>query len=171
VQLHLGQVEARSDGPGRGSEFIVRLPILADHKGQAPPAPSAAEPSAPIQRRILVVDDNEDSAVLLARLLALAGHQTATAHDGLKAVELVATYQPDMVLLDIGLPKMNGYDVCRTIRQQTARAAPLMVALTGWGQDEDRRRSLEAGFDVHLVKPVNYDSLKQLIETLPPRDA
>jgi PAS domain S-box-containing protein len=163
VELHGGSVEAFSEGRGRGSEFVVRLPLLSEKPralrrresiGDATPAPA---------RRILVVDDNRDSAESLALLLTLSGHQTQTAHDGLEAVEAAGQFRPDVVLLDIGLPKLNGYDACRRIREQAWGLSMVLVALTGWGQDADRRRSHEAGFDAHLVKPVDLDALRRLL--------
>jgi CheY-like chemotaxis protein len=113
-----------------------------------------------------VVDDNTDSATSLAMLLELEGHVTHVANDGLEAVEAAAAFEPDLILLDIGLPKLNGYEAARRIRQQPSGREPVLVALTGWGQEEDRRRSREAGFDRHMVKPVDYSSLRRLLETL-----
>lgn len=118
--------------------------------------------------RILVVDDNRDAALSLAMLLKLTGHQTQMAHDGVEAVEKATAWVPDVVLLDIGLPRMNGYDVCRTIREQAWGKNVAMIALTGWGQDEDRRKSEEAGFDGHLVKPVEHASLVQTLAACKP---
>ena len=126
------------------------------------------EPTTAKVRRILVVDDNPDSATLLAMLLTLTGHETRTAHDGLAAVEAAATFKPDVVLLDIGLPKLNGYEAARKIRQQPLGKGMVLVALTGWGQEEDRRKSREAGFDGHMVKPVELDALMQLLAELRP---
>ncbi|HMO84287.1 MAG TPA: ATP-binding protein [Lacipirellulaceae bacterium] len=162
AELHGGSIEARSEGLGRGSEFIVRLPLAVDQT----PVPTQ-EPANAIQpgskRRILVVDDNRDSAGSLATLLRLAGNETAIAHDGEEAVEAAAQGRPDVILLDIGLPKLNGYDACRRIRANAWGANVLIIALTGWGQDEDRRKSDEAGFDGHLVKPVDHDELMRLV--------
>lgn len=122
-------------------------------------------------RRILVVDDNRDSATSLAMLLKLTGNDTRTAHDGMEAVEQAETYKPAVILLDIGLPKMNGYEACRRIRAQPGGDAIHMVALTGWGQEEDRRKSQEAGFDGHLLKPVDYATLAKLLSRLPSTSA
>jgi PAS domain S-box-containing protein len=162
VEMHGGTVEARSDGPGQGSEFLVRLPFV----GQIPPAVALQDgekaPSA-ASRRILVVDDNRDSATSLSLILKLMGNQTRIADDGLAAVEVAQQFQPDMILLDIGLPKLSGHEVCRRIRQQTWSHRTVIVALTGWGQEEDRRRSQEAGFDHHLVKPVEIAVLRELL--------
>jgi CheY-like chemotaxis protein len=112
------------------------------------------------------VDDNRDAAITLGTLMRLTGHETQLAHDGQEACERAESYRPHVILLDIGLPKMNGYDVCRTIRRQPWADGVLIVALTGWGQDDDRRRSQEAGFDSHLVKPVDHDALVSLLTRL-----
>ena len=163
VQMHGGTVEARSDGSGRGSEFFVSLPLMTETiVGRQ--SPIAVEDSAPNStRRILIVDDNQDSAISLAMMLKLMGNETHTAHDGLAAVEAAAEFRPDIILLEIGLPKLNGYDACRRIREQVWSKDILIVALTGWGQEEDRRRSQEAGFDQHLVKPVELTALQTLL--------
>jgi CheY-like chemotaxis protein len=116
-----------------------------------------------VLRRILVVDDNRDSADSLAMLLKLSGHEVRVAHDGLKAVEAAATFQPDVILLDIGLPGLNGYEAARRIREQQRDKDLILVALTGWGQEEDRRRSEEAGFHAHIVKPVDFAALTRLL--------
>ena len=173
VEMHGGSVKAFSEGAGRGSEFVVRLPILIDKQREQQPAePTGNEQPAPTARRILVVDDNPDSAASLAMLLKLTGNETYTAHDGLEAVEAAETFRPDVVLLDIGLPKLNGCDAARRIREQPWGKNMVLVALTGWGQDEDRRRSQESGFDHHMVKPVDYAALVKLLSFLPrSRDA
>jgi PAS domain S-box-containing protein len=164
VELHGGRVEARSAGPGRGSEMIVRLPV-AEAPVQTPQEPSGAgqESRSPPKRRILVADDLPDSVDSLAILLRLMGHDTRTAHDGLEAVQAAATFRPDVVLLDIGMPKMNGYEAARCIRQQPWGQNIFLIALTGWGQEEDKRRAVEAGFDHHLTKPVDPDALRTLL--------
>jgi CheY-like chemotaxis protein len=118
-------------------------------------------------RRILVVDDNHDSAESLAMLLNVTGNETHTVYDGLEAVEATATFRPDVVLLDIGLPKLNGYQAARRIREQPWGRDMVLVAVTGWGQEEDRQRSKDAGFNGHLVKPVEYAALEKLLATLP----
>ena len=166
TEMHGGTVEVRSDGVGQGSEFVVRLPLAVetDTAAARPPATESV-PSTP--RRILIVDDNRDSAEMLATLLQFAGHETFVVHDGLAAVEAAGTLDPDVILLDIGLPVLNGYEAARRIReQQGPKRRPLLVALTGWGQDEDRRRSEEAGFDAHLVKPVDDAVLGRLLTEL-----
>jgi len=119
-----------------------------------------------MQRRILVVDDNRDSASTLAILLRLMGNVTQTANDGLEAVEAASDFRPDVVLMDIGLPKLDGYEACRRIRQQPGGADMVVVAVTGWGQDEDRERSSEAGFDHHLVKPVDQATLAEILASV-----
>ncbi len=162
VEMHGGTVDAHSDGPGHGSEFTVRLPILKKAQVVAP-LPTITD-GLPAKRRILIVEDNQDSAMSLSTMLKLMGNETHTAHDGLAAVEAAEQFRPDMILLDIGLPKMNGYDTCRYIRGQAWSGGMEIVALTGWGQEEDRRRSKEAGFDHHMVKPVEIPAIEKLLE-------
>ena len=167
TEMHGGTVEVRSDGVGQGSEFVVRLP-LADQTSGAPPfspTPTQSVPTPPL--RVLIVDDNHDSAEMLATLLQFSGHETFAAHDGVAAVEAADKLDPDVILLDIGLPVMNGYEAARRIReQQGTKRRPFLVALTGWGQEEDRRRSQESGFDAHLVKPVDHAVLDHLLAEL-----
>jgi len=162
VELHGGSVDARSDGPGKGSEFIVRLPVVVELLPEevASPIQAEAEPPPIAKRRILIVDDLKDSADSLARLLELMGHDVHAAYSGEEAVIAAATFQPDLVLLDIGMPKVNGYDACRSIRSQPWGKRMLVIALTGWGQEEDRRRTEEAGFNAHMVKPVDPGSCR-----------
>ncbi len=174
VEMHGGRVEAHSDGPGKGSEFVVRLPLWKEEGGRRkeesetdPAHPSSFIPP-PSKRRILVVDDIRDNADSLALLLRLMGHEIATAHDGLEAVEAAGTFRPDVILLDIGLPKMNGYEAARRIRAQPWGQGMVLTALTGWGQEEDRLRSAAAGFDHHLVKPVDPVELEKLLAELAP---
>jgi len=166
VEMHGGTIEAHSAGVGLGSEFVVRLPVLSEPLPPLPQEPSAVTPVATVQRRILVVDDNRDSAVSLAMLLKLSGHEVHTAHDGLEAVEAVAKFEPEVVLLDIGLPRLDGYEAARRIREQQRDKDLMLVALTGWGQEEDRRRSEESGFDAHMVKPVDLAALSNLLVKL-----
>jgi PAS domain S-box-containing protein len=162
VEMHGGSVEARSDGPGRGSELIVRLPALAvEEAGEHPSAVPAV--SAGAGRRILVVDDNEDSAVSLALLLELSGHEVRTAGDGSAALSEARSFRPEVVLLDIGLPHMDGYEVARRLRGEEDLRGLLLFAMTGYGQEEDVRRSRQAGFDQHLVKPVDLPKLLDLL--------
>jgi PAS domain S-box-containing protein len=168
VEMQGGTVEARSDGPDKGSEFIVRLPVARDaesHKGRAAEGRND-ELYVPLKHRILVVDDNRDAADSLGMLLRMMGNEVATAHDGLEAVGAAATFHPEVILLDIGLPKLNGYEVARRIRAQPGGDKMVLIALTGWGQDEDRRRTKEAGFDQHMTKPVEFDALKRALTRL-----
>ena len=164
VEMHGGTVFARSAGEDHGSTFEVRLPAVSEVTDIVVPA--AREPQISSVHRILVVDDNHDSAESLAMLLELHGHDVHTAHDGQSALDSAEQHRPDVVLLDIGLPMLNGHDVCRRIRQQPWGKAMVLIALTGWGQDEDRRRSQEAGFDGHLVKPVDHTRLLALLASL-----
>jgi CheY-like chemotaxis protein len=169
VEMHGGRIEAFSDGPGRGSEFVAHFPAL-------PVAPGdSCEPSIVVKDavaaasktcRVLVVDDNEDSAESLSVMLKLEGHETKTAHDGPSALELARAFRPQVTLLDIGLPGMNGYEVARKLRKQRGGRKTTLIAVTGYGQEEDRQKSTEAGFDHHLTKPVNYDTLASLINSL-----
>ena len=165
VEMHGGTVEARSAGEGHGSAFEVRLPALQEPSDVATPSASDTRSSSSTHR-ILVVDDNKDSADSLAMLLELTGHEVYTAHDGHGAFDSAEQHRPDVVLLDIGLPVLNGHEVCRRIRQQPWGQGMVLIALTGWGQDEDRRRSQEAGFDGHLVKPVDHSRLLALLASL-----
>ena len=165
VGLHGGTVQVRSGGIGQGSEFVVRLPIMVDPP-QPLPRPAPIEPTAGAGRRILVVDDNRDAVESLAMLLQLGGHETHMAHDGLEAVEAAKALQPDVIFLDVGLPGLNGYEAARRIRKQQEDKRIVLVALTGWGQEDDRRRSKQAGFDAHLVKPVDPATLAKLLHEL-----
>ena len=169
VEMHGGRVEVQSDGPGRGTEFTIRLPMTAHAPSAAAPGPT--EPVRAAGRRVLIVDDSEDGAESLAMLLEFGGHETYKAHDGIEALEAAERLRPDAVLLDIGLPRLNGYEVCRRIRQTPWGKQLTLVALTGWGQDEDRDRSREAGFDAHMVKPVDFDALLKLLAAVSPVDA
>lgn len=163
VEMHGGRVDGRSEGLGRGSEFVVRLPVMIEAlKPQASGPESRPEASMKLLR-ILVVDDNRDGANSLTDMLEIMGNETCTAYDGQQAVELAAEYRPDVVLLDIGLPKLNGYEACRRIREQPWGKDILLIAVTDWGQDKDRRRSSEAGFDHHLVKPVDPQVLMRML--------
>ncbi len=169
IGLHGGSVRALSEGAGQGSEFVVRLPIITERSAEvhaeladAAAATTAASPGW----RILVVDDNEDAAASLSLLLDMGGNETAMAHDGLEALQMVETFRPEVVLLDLGLPKLNGYEVARNIRSRPGGDRIFLVALTGWGQDDDLRKTREAGFDKHMVKPANYAVLMAYLETL-----
>jgi len=166
VDMHHGRITASSPGRGQGATFTVRLPVLTS------PAPVEAAPvdgetaGIAAQRRILIVDDNRDSANSLATLLKIMGNETRTAYDGQAAVEAAGAFRPDVMLLDIGLPKLNGYEACRAIREAPWGRDIVLIAVTGWGQDEDRRRSRDAGFDHHFVKPVSPKELTQLLSEL-----
>ncbi len=162
VELHGGSVEAHSEGLDRGSRFTVRLDTVSAPVAQAP-AHAPERPAERVELRVLVADDNRDSAETLAMLLQLHGCDVTTVYDGEAAVETFATLHPALVILDIGMPKRSGYDVCRAIREQPGGRDTLVVALTGWGQAHDRQRSHAAGFDMHLVKPVDHVTLMQLL--------
>jgi PAS domain S-box-containing protein len=164
VELHGGRVEAFSEGTGQGSEFVVRLPLLREtgEPEHALPPPRKA-PQA--KRRILVVDDNVDAADSLAALLEMADHRTALAYDGESAVEMAEIFRPDVVLLDIGLPKLDGHETAQRIRERPWGRGVVLVAITGWGQEEDLHKSRDAGFDHHLVKPVDLAVLMNLLAT------
>ncbi len=170
VQLHGGTVTAASDGPGRGSEFTVRLPAAVG--ASRPHRAHPASPRPPLRDgtpRVLVVDDNEDAAELLAEALRLFGYTVDVAHDGPEALRAAAARPPDVALLDIGLPVMDGYELARRLRADPSLRAIKLVAITGYGQEADRQRAREAGFDVHLVKPVEIGALCRLLEKLRPR--
>jgi CheY-like chemotaxis protein len=162
VALHGGTVEAKSDGRGHGSEFIVRLPLHPPGHGEAMPRSTAEAPPA-LDHRILVVEDNRDSATSLAMLLRLRGHDVRIAHDGPEALDLAATFRPSVVLLDIGLPGMSGYEVAARLRQLPGGGRLVVVALTGYGREADRLRSAAARFDHHLVKPVKLEVLEPIL--------
>jgi PAS domain S-box-containing protein len=166
VQAHGGSVCARSEGKGRGSEFVVRLPALTgEEAGAEPPSASGRTPRAHAgRRRVLVVDDNVDAADLLAGLLRSSGHDVEVAHDGPQALDALATFTPDIAILDIGLPVMDGYELAARLREGLAAPRLRLVAMTGYGQESDRARSSAAGFDRHLVKPVAPRELLALIE-------
>ena len=165
VEMHSGTVEAVSEGPGKGSEFVVRLPMASRRSSdrEAASAEAAAPRADDHARRILVVDDNEDAATSLAMLLSMMGHETKTANDGIEAIEKAADFKPEVALLDIGMPRLNGYDTARRMRDADWGKDMLLVALTGWGQESDRARSIDSGFDAHLVKPVQAIDIEQLL--------
>ncbi len=165
VHMHGGTIEARSDGLGCGSEFTVRLPCLSE-KSERDKNDHPTGNCAISGLRILIVDDNRDSADSLAMMLRALGNETKTAYDGEQAVEAWQSYLPDVTLLDIGLPNLNGYEVCKRIRKLEGGSTTVLVAQTGWGQDEDRKRSADAGFDHHLVKPLDPSTLMQLLRPL-----
>ena len=165
VNGHGGSVEAKSEGPGKGSQFIVRLPVVIE--ASQPQASADEEPAATVPLlRILIVDDNRDIADSLSEILRMMGNDTRTAYDGQQGVDMAGEYRPDVILLDIGLPKLNGYEACRLIRQQSWSKRVALIAITGWGQDKDRLSSGEAGFDHHLVKPVDDRALMKVVARL-----
>jgi len=200
VEMHGGSVTAHSEGVGKGSEFVIRLPVQSEIEpslgaegtsnghGELPPvgaapaipisgqvtalnpfqsSPAANAEGDRVKRRILLADDNNDALESLATLLELGGHEVVTASNGALALECAERHRPEVMLLDIGMPMLDGYEVARRIRVQPWGRSITLVALTGWGQDSDRRRSREAGFDSHLVKPLDMDKLTELLERLP----
>jgi CheY-like chemotaxis protein len=163
VELHGGTVEALSEGPGRGTEFVVRLPLRTAPVADGAP-PTAAVAAAGPRRRILVVDDNVDAAEALGELLRDYGHEVATAHDGTRALDQARLHRPDIVLLDISMPEMDGYEVAKRIRGELGLRDAILVALTGYGEDRHRRLTREAGFDQHVTKPVDVSKLEELLK-------
>ncbi len=163
VQMHGGTVEARSEGLGKGSEFVVRLPVAAAGPEQQSGSAGKREARSAPGRRILVADDNRDAAASLALMLRLGGHEVHTVHDGQEAVEAAVWFRPDVALLDIGMPKVNGYEAARRIRGRSGGKGLVLVAVTGWGQEEDKRKAAAAGFDHHLTKPVEPRALEQIL--------
>ena len=170
VEMHGGSITVHSAGRGTGSEFLVSLPTIAETASVEGNGSASATDSA-TGRRILIVDDNEDGAASLSMLLKIGGHETFIAHDGRGALRLAEELRPDVILLDIGLPGMSGYQVCRQIRQEEWGRDMVLVAVTGWGQEDDRIRSREAGFDAHIVKPVDPDVLAKIIAPVASRGA
>jgi CheY-like chemotaxis protein/anti-sigma regulatory factor (Ser/Thr protein kinase) len=166
VELHGGTVQAFSDGAGCGSEFVVRLPLLVRRVQPNLRGPERRPAGVLPPRRVLVVDDNRDAAQSLAMLLSLLGAEVHVAFNGPEALDALAGYKPDVVLLDIGMPGMDGHEVARRIRQHPEYRDVTLIALTGWGQEEDRRRSRSAGFDHHLIKPADINALQTLLLSL-----
>jgi len=171
ITLHDGTVTALSEGPGKGSTFTIRLPCADEPAGEDSPrlAPTAAAPAPGL--RVLVVDDNVDAAETMAMLLDMSGHKTAMVHSGLDVLDVAREFLPDVILLDIGLPGMNGYEVAARLRQERILDQTLLVALTGWGSDADKRAASEAGFDIHLTKPVSPDALMEVLARVKPPEA
>jgi CheY-like chemotaxis protein len=166
VEMHRGTVEAHSEGLGRGSKFTVRLPLPVSLEPEPPSAPVGLVERPAHAGRVLVVDDNVDSAEILARLLRKSGHDVQTAYTGPTALEAAVTHLPNVVLLDIGLPDLNGYEVARRLRQDPRLEGVRLVAMTGYGQESDLQLAREAGFDRHLVKPVDFPKVLELLTTL-----
>ena len=165
--MHGGTIQARSDGPDQGSEFVLRLPLVTEPSGTIPHR-AWDESLGPVRPRcMLVVDDNRDSADTLAMLLKFQGAEAYTANDGPTALEALHKYRPSIVLLDIGLPGMDGFEVAQRIRELKECRDTILVALTGWGQEEDRERSKAAGIDYHLVKPIDLRTLQDLLASMP----
>ena|SRR5579863_7926541 len=164
LDLHCGTIEARSDGLGRGSEFIVRLPLTAVTPSEASATDVDAPPVAR-GRRVMVADDNKDAADALAMLLELGGHEVRVAHRGRAALELAQTFRPDVAIIDIGMPDLSGYEVAKELRRESWGTGICLIALTGWGQDDDRQRAKDAGFDRHMTKPVEAWALEELLMT------
>jgi signal transduction histidine kinase/ActR/RegA family two-component response regulator len=164
VEMHGGTIAAHSEGLGQGSEFVIRLPVKANKRvdpgHQTPPKSTHVQGPA---RRILVVDDNVDAAELTATLLSMWGHEVRTLHDGPSVLTATESFQPELILLDIGLPGMSGYDVARELRQRPACKGIVLAAMTGYGQDKDRNKSQEAGFDYHLTKPIDPNLLEAFV--------
>jgi CheY-like chemotaxis protein len=172
VQLHGGTLEGHSAGLGKGSEFIVRLPLAAASTGapaiESPaigaPSPGVVPPARKLS--ILLADDNRDACDSLEILLNLEGHDVRVAYDGESALELLESFRPDVALLDIGMPILNGYDVAAAVRKQAWGSNVRLVAVTGWGQSDDRQRAMAAGFDAHFVKPVDLTALQALCASM-----
>jgi CheY-like chemotaxis protein len=164
VAAHGGSVAAASDGPGRGSVFTVRLPV-ASARTAPPPEPALAEKKGPpaLPKRVLIVDDNHDAADALAEALRAQGHEVATAYDGPGALETAAAFRPEVALLDLGLPVMDGYELAARLGEAAGGRAPRLVALTGYGQPVHREKTRAAGFDDHLVKPVDFAKIDELL--------
>jgi CheY-like chemotaxis protein len=169
VEMHGGRIEARSAGLGQGAEFLVHLPVVQEALVQEALNGKDKSPARQSSLRVLIVDDNRDNADSLVLLLRLVGNDTRTAYDGEEGVTVAAEFRPDVMLLDIGLPKLNGYEACQRIREQSWGKGIVLIAVTGWGQEEDRRRSREAGFDHHMVKPVDPQELMKFLAGLQQR--
>ncbi|HEX6158468.1 MAG TPA: ATP-binding protein, partial [Burkholderiales bacterium] len=171
VELHHGSIEAKSEGAGKGSEFVIGLPM--QDSGQL--AAAGAQPSVTheltngVAHRVLVVDDNVDAASMLAALVRQLGHDVVVVHDGPSALQAAEAYRPEVILLDLGMPGMNGFEVARSLRERGITPAPRIVAITGWGKPEDERRTREAGFDMHLIKPVEESQIRQALRLRGPR--
>jgi CheY-like chemotaxis protein len=166
VELHGGTIEVRSEGLGLGSEFIIHLPLLVETPPLETPILSDDDRPPDSAFRILVVDDFEDSADIFAQMLGRMGHQVSIAHNGQEALEQVSIHQPDVLISDIAMPGMNGYELARQLRRRPELKDLILIALTGFGQPQDRERALQAGFDYHLVKPAQFDTLHALFTSI-----
>ncbi|HEU4780713.1 MAG TPA: response regulator, partial [Steroidobacteraceae bacterium] len=162
VQLHGGTIEARSEGLGKGSEFVVRIPRRS--VASTVPDTNAAVEVPARKRRVLIADDNCDAAESLAMLLEIEGHAVTVVHDGQKALASIEAAPPDIALLDIGMPQMDGYEVARQVRGDTRGRNVFLIAVTGWGQEQDKARAMAAGFDLHFTKPVEPNQLIELLD-------
>jgi CheY-like chemotaxis protein len=169
IELHGGTIQARSDGPGQGSEFVMRFPAVTEESlRRVSSTVTRGVPRSAVRsgRRILVVDDNVDAARLTAEALDAVGHDTRVAFDGPAAIEIADTFRPDVALLDLGLPLMDGYELAQVLVARTPEKGPLLVAVTGYGQASDHERSSAAGFHAHVVKPVDFTHLTELLDRL-----
>jgi signal transduction histidine kinase len=164
VEMHNGSIHADSSGVGEGSTFTVRLPLHENVVRMVVDERQDTMETLPL--KVLIVDDNASSAETTGQMLAMIGHETTVAHDGLMALEIARKIRPDVIMLDIGLPGMSGYDVCRTLRQDQVFKKTMLIAQTGWGQERDRQKSFEAGFDHHMTKPVNFHELSSLLASV-----
>jgi CheY-like chemotaxis protein len=168
VELHGGRVEARSAGAERGSEFEVMLPCVYNPYPIAPQSPASVEtaPVPELRHRVVIADDNRDGADSLAMLLNLSGFEVYTAHTGPEALEAAIRYEPRVAILDIGMPGMNGYELARRIRVEAWGTRMMLIAVTGWGQEQDKLKAQAAGFDHHFTKPVDFSALEQVLRSL-----
>jgi CheY-like chemotaxis protein len=164
VEMHGGSVAAASPGVGKGSTFTIRVPqatsVAVESRTEEPRSGAAPQQ----RRRVLIADDNVDAADTLSMMLQLKGHDVRVVHEGQQAVRVAAEFQPHVVLLDIGMPELDGYEACQKIREQHSTTRPVIVAVTGWGHDQDKQRSQEAGFDAHLTKPIEPGALERFLE-------
>jgi CheY-like chemotaxis protein len=169
TEMHGGRLYGKSEGSGKGAEFVLELPLLAQPVSTAKTSAEQTAQTMIPDRKILVVDDNADAADSLSEALQMLGHLVQVAYDGPSALRVAQTFQPDLALLDIGLPAMDGYELGQQLRASSSNTLLKLVALTGYGQETDRRRTADAGFDRHLVKPVDFDRLQAVIEELFPK--
>src|SRR6185295_2538018 len=161
VSMHGGQIEAHSDGPGHGSEFVVRLPLLAE--SAAPVSPSQRGTGRPTNCRAVIIDDNQDAADTMSLVIEQLGGAARTASNAIAGLHAVREFEPDVVFLDISMPEIDGYEACRRIRGETRDRNVVIVALTGWAQDHEKQRALDAGFDAYLIKPVDPAAFEELL--------